>query len=541
MSDPAPRIAYSARDWLRPPLAVAAVPAALLVVGLGVYLWPEWSHNPDLSHGLFAPVVFAVLLWEGTKQGRLRWVRSGVIAGCAVAGSLLAALGMAILGGLLAASVGWSHAVVRFALAASAAGFLLAALLLLASDRIRAVPLNWTTFAAVALWILAAPLPTGTYAALTLTLQGWVTTGVLNALHVLGIPARQMGNIIELATTSVGVEEACSGIRSLISCLYAGLFFSAWLLRRPGPRLALVLLAPVLAVAMNFARSLGLTLLANDGVEIAGFWHDATGYAILALTAVALAGLASFLSPAGPAEAAGPTAAPTAPPVAGPAFWGFAASFGVLVSLALATVALSRSSDRPEASPALSAVETLLPAEPAGWTVRTSDDLYRFSGVLQTRHLAERTYFRPTAAGPLQINAYVAHWTAGSAPVSLVASHTPDACWPGSGWLPEETPDRQVTLTTGDRLLPLAEQRIFRFGDQPQHVWYWHVYDGRVINYRDPYSIPALVEIALRYGFRRQGSQYFVRLSSNRPWSEIRDEPLVRELAANFAGLGIAP
>ena len=183
----------------------------------------------------------------------------------------------------------------------------------------------------------------------------------------------------------------------------------------------------------------------------------------------------------------------------------------------------------------------LLPAEPAGWNVRTADDLYRFSGVLQTRHLAERTYARATERGRLEVNAYVAHWIAGAAPVSLVASHTPDACWPGSGWMPEANPDRQVVLTAGDRTLPLAEQRVFRFGEQPQHVWYWHVYDGRVISYRDPYSIPALIEIALRYGFRREGSQYFVRLSSNRPWEEIRDEPLVRELAANLARIGLAP
>jgi exosortase len=539
MSDSAPRLAYPTGAWLRPPLVLMAGPAVLIVAGLCLYLGPEWSRNPDLSHGLFAPVVFAVLLWEGTRQGKRRWVRPGPVAGLLLAAVLAAALAMAVLGGLLAASVGWSHAVVRFALASSAAGFLLGALLVLASARIRAVPLNWATFTAVALWILAAPLPTGTYAQITLALQGWVTSGVLNALHILGVPARQMGNIIELATTTVGVEEACSGIRSLISCLYAGLFFSAWLLRTPGKRLVLVVLAPLLAIGMNFARSLGLTLLANSGVEIMGFWHDATGYAILGLTALALAGLAALLSPNGP-EA--PAAAPPAPALAAaPAAWGYLGGVGTLVALAVAFFALSRPVGPADRPPDLTDVLTLLPAEPAGWAVRTTDDLYRFSGVLQTRHLAERTYARATPEGRLELNAYVAHWVAGGAPVSLVASHTPDACWPGSGWVPEPNPDRQVTLTAGDRTLPLAEQRVFRFGEQPQHVWYWHIYDGRVISYRDPYSIPALVEIALRYGFRREGSQYFVRLSSNRPWEEIRDEPLVRELAANFARIGLAP
>ncbi len=540
MSAPVPRLAYPPGAWLRAPLVLAAGPAALLVTGLCVHLAPEWSRNPDLSHGLFAPVVFAVLLWEGSRQGKVRWVRSGPAAGLLLAAVLGASLAMAALGGLLAASVGWSHAVVRFALASAVSGFLLGALLVLASERVRAVPLNWATFTAVALWMLAAPLPTGTYASITLALQGWVTSGVLHALHILGIPARQMGNIIELAKTTVGVEEACSGIRSLVSCLYAGLFFSAWLLRTPGKRIVLIVLAPLLAIGMNFARSLGLTLLANSGVEIMGFWHDATGYAILGLTALALAGLASLLSPDDP-DAPKPTEPAGARGTAAPAAWGYLGGVALLAALGIAFFALSRPVGPRDRPPDLTDVLALLPAEAPGWTVRTTDDLYRFSGVLQTRHLAERTYLRATAQGEVHVNAYVAHWSAGSAPVSLVASHTPDACWPGSGWLPEENPDRQVALKTGDRSLPLAEQRVFRFGEQPQHVWYWHIYDGRVISYRDPYSIPALVEIALRYGFRREGSQYFVRLSSNRPWEEIRGEPLIRELAANLARVGLGP
>jgi hypothetical protein len=79
-----------------------------------------------------------------------------------------------------------------------------------------------------------------------LGLQQWVTGGVLQALHLLGVPARQHGNVIELATTTVGVEEACSGIRSLISCVFAGFFFAGWLVRRPLGRLCLILAAPLL-------------------------------------------------------------------------------------------------------------------------------------------------------------------------------------------------------------------------------------------------------------------------------------------------------
>jgi hypothetical protein len=60
-----------------------------------------------------------------------------------------------------------------------------------------------------------------------------------------------------------------------------------------------------------------------------------------------------------------------------------------------------------------------------------------------------------------------------------------------------------------------------------------------VIDYRDPYSLSALLQIALQYGFKRQGSQYFVRLSSNRPWNELAAEPLMREILTDLGGVGL--
>ena len=190
----------------------------------------------------------------------------------------------------------------------------------------------------------------------------------------------------------------------------------------------------------------------------------------------------------------------------------------------------------------VTAVASLFPAAPPGWQSDDRTDLYRFSGILRTERLAERTYVRLSAGKPpLQINAYVAYWSPGVASVSMVASHTPDACWPGAGWesLPNATP--RPTLSIAGNLLPPAEHRVFRFGKTPQHVWFWHLYDGRPTDYLNPRSISALVQLSLRYGFRREGSQYFVRFSSNQPWEEIAHEPVVQELFANLAGIGLRP
>src|SRR6202040_4270378 len=129
-----------------------------------------------------------------------------------------------------------------------------------------------------------------------LGLQLWITRSVLATLHLFGIAAIRDGNLIELANTTVGVEEACSGVRSLISCVFGGFFFSAALVRRPWSRVLIIALAAPLALAMNFFRSLTLTLLANRGVDISHTWHDATGYAVLGVTALLLGGLAWWLA-----------------------------------------------------------------------------------------------------------------------------------------------------------------------------------------------------------------------------------------------------
>src|SRR3972149_11519129 len=219
---------------------------------------------------------------------------------------------------------------------------------------------------------------------------------VMHALHLSGIPALQHGNMIELATTTVGVEEACSGIRSLLSCVYAGFFFAAWQLRRPAGRAVLIVAAPLLALGMNFLRSLVLTLLANAGKDVAGFWHDATGYAILGITAVVLAFLAIVL------ETVKEPNAPAALPALTGTPRGSLRFFWTAVAATVVLGAFYFFSSRPATNAGKPApnLAALLPLHAAGWEGVTPKDLYQFSDVLQTTHLMERTYLRSTGSSP---------------------------------------------------------------------------------------------------------------------------------------------
>ncbi len=515
-------------------LALVLIGAA--VVALSVRLWPDWRSNPDLSHGMFMPLIFGLLVHEA-RQRPIRFLANGPGIGAGVALLLVLTLAALLAAGLYAASVDWSHPLVNGSLTVALVCLLGAVALVYSSDRVRLVGCNWTAATAVGLWFLCTPLPPGTYTRLTLTLQMWVTEWVLQALHVLGIAAVRHGNIIELANTTVGVEEACSGIRSLISCVFAGFFFSATLVRRPWGRALIISLTVPLALGMNFLRSLTLTLLSNGGVDISGAWHDLTGFAVLGVTAALLAGLALVLERGGPGPAVVPVWRDT--PRA-PKAW-FAAiigTLGIATVLVIISIANTRPSPRQDVPPP--DLAALLPDAVPGWQVSTTDNLYEFSETLRTSHLAQRIYRRIERDGsPTEVILYTAYWPAGQVPVSLVASHTPDACWPGSGWTAQPAPSTREELHVAGRDLAAAEYRIFAFERFRQHVWFWHIYDGRPLVYRDPYSPLELLRMAWTYGFRRHGDQLFVRVSSNKPWAELARDPLLTEFFRRTQAVGL--
>lgn len=512
--------------------------AGVLALALCVHLWPEWSDNPDLSHGLFAPVLFLLLLHESRRRGPWRHLDDSTALRVTRMTALVAGVGFVCTAGLYAAAVEWTHPLVGLSLACALSGLLLATLLWLSTSRVRAVPLNWTSLVAVGIWPWCAPLPPGTYSRITLQLQFWVTELVLNSLHLLGVAASSAGNIIYLAHTSVGVEEACSGVRSLLSCFVAALFFSATLVRRRWARVFLIALAPPLAFGMNIIRSLTLTLLANAGVDITGKWHDITGFAVLGVTSVILAGLAFGLEDF-EKTATGASVSTTASPAP-------ARPWGLLTGYALASILVGffvLNTHGPARGPGTPPdLTTMVPAAPAGWDLVHTEDLFQFTPILKTKNLVERTYLRQSATlgtDPLQITVYIAYWSPGQVPVSQVAAHSPDACWPGSGWSPLPAAPANVPFNSDGKRLPPPEYRTFTREQLLQHVWYWHLYDGRSITQSDPRSAITLLKLAWNYGFRTAGEQMFVRISSNRPWDEIRDDALVTGIIAQLKPFGL--
>ncbi len=148
----------------------------------------------------------------------------------------------------------------------------------------------------VCVWLVSAPMVSAVEQNLSLFLLRKVTTVVFFVFDILGLPIEQQGNVLVLPPLAdgkpnqVGVEDACSGIRSLTACLFAGSFLAAVFLDKLWKKVALVVASMCFAFLTNLLRGLFLTSWAyNYGHEaIEGFVHDAAGYAVLGLTVVGL-------------------------------------------------------------------------------------------------------------------------------------------------------------------------------------------------------------------------------------------------------------
>ena len=519
---------------------VARINVGVLVAvwaAFAAFMWPAWRSDDNLAHGAFLPVLSGILLFECRRDRHASFLKagSGSLAACLFL--VAAALFSLLTSVLYAAALGWSHAMAEFMLAAALVSVLLAAWIGLCDRRVRLLPFNWAAAVAIGLWIFASPPPPGTYARVAYLLQTRVTEGVVGVLGAVGIAAYRDGNVIELARTSVGVSEACSGVRSLISCTVAGLFLSALLVRGPWRRVLVVLVSPIVGLGMNFLRSLLLTLLANAGISIEGRWHDLTGASILAVTTLLVAGFAFWLrrGEASPEPAASDAVPDALRPTA--ALWGVSSGLLAAGLAAWFVGAHLQAPVGPEATaPDLAA---LLPPPPPGWTAQSTPHLDQFSDTLKTRSLVERIYLSGPSGDNTQITLYLAYWAPGEAPVSLVDAHTPDACWPGTGWQVEPLPDEQAALDVGGRTLFPAQCRLFSRNGYQTHVWFWHLYGGQPLDFVDPYSARRLLGLTLRYGFRRPADQLFVRVSSNRTWQEIASRPAVLQFFKGLKPLGL--
>lgn len=128
----------------------------------------------------------------------------------------------------------------------------------------------------------AVPCPHVIEVPMTVGLMRSVAAFTVELLNVSGIAAVQHGNVIEVRSGLLGVDEACSGVRSLQAALTASLFLGELFRFTCFRRVLLLCTGLVAALSTNVARTFFLSWTASqDGIASVGKWHDPAGFLVL--------------------------------------------------------------------------------------------------------------------------------------------------------------------------------------------------------------------------------------------------------------------
>jgi len=143
--------------------------------------------------------------------------------------------------------------------------------------------------------LIAVPWPRNFEVSVMSSLMSWNTGTTLEILHWCGYEALRQGNLIAIPTGILGIEEACSGIRSLQSGLMVALFFGEVFRLQPVRRLLLLPISIGAALLGNILRNSVLAIVASrQGLAAVASWHDPAGILVLLLTLGSVCGAAYF-------------------------------------------------------------------------------------------------------------------------------------------------------------------------------------------------------------------------------------------------------
>ncbi len=264
------------------------IPAGMVVLWWVNDLSFQWASLVEYQFGWIVVMLTAYLAWE-------RWPTRPKVD---VPAPLWVCLLLAFVGMPLVASAElYKNAVARvpataFILSLGCGLFLAANLLLVCGRR------TFRHFIFPFLFFfVAVPLPKTIWNPIVFGLQQFVTWIDVESLRLMGIAADQSGSVITLANCRVGVDEACSGVRSLQSSIMAALFVGDLTLKSNGWKVVFFGAGVSLAVVGNYLRSLYLAYSAHiGGPEQLHKVHDTAGWSVLAFTAVGLILVSMFIT-----------------------------------------------------------------------------------------------------------------------------------------------------------------------------------------------------------------------------------------------------
>lgn len=258
----------------RPRLSASVVPLILPAVCL---LWAygatiaellqTWNNNPQYSHGFLVPFFAAYLLWHRREKLDVANLRPNIL------GLALLAFGLTIkLGGA------WAYFV-----SLDAFSFLpcVAGLVFLAGGW---AAWRWA-WPAVCFLAFMIPLPYFASVAMSHQLQTIATLCSTFIMQTLGLPALAEGNVILLNEQTIGIVEACSGLRMLVVFFALSTAVVLVVERHWIDRLIILFSAIPIALISNILRVTATGIMYEAGYsELAShFFHDVAGWLMMPL------------------------------------------------------------------------------------------------------------------------------------------------------------------------------------------------------------------------------------------------------------------
>jgi exosortase len=423
----------------------------LLWLELVNHLKAEWSLNPQYSYGWLVPLLALFLLWK-------RWdtrppaapPRSVLVPGIIVAGCAFTLLPLRL---IAEANPDWR--LISWALA-------LDVILISLSAIYFSGGIAWVRHFAfpILFFLVAVPWPAHMEQVLVQTLMQWETAINVAMLNFRGINAVQHGNVIEVGTGLIGIEEACSGVRSLQATFMISLFLGELYEFTVGRRVILVAAGAVLAFVCNLLRTALLVWAgAKDGAKAIEAWHDPAGWTILVVCFFGLWMLSLRLRKS-PDKLVRERALPSGPaphliPVSLSAIflvWILLVEAGVLhwygynrsaTSLEW-EVAWPKSASKFETVPIAPEAQTLLRYSDGGGGSWIGPEGHRFT-------------------------MYFFRWLPGRTAALFVRNHRPDICLPASGMTLRS--DSATRINVNNISLPVRSYR-FDYRGRPLHVYY---------------------------------------------------------------------
>jgi exosortase len=253
--------------------------AALLYAGVLAKLVQQWGSDPTYSHGFVVPPIALFLVYLERDRLRRASLRPSAL------GLVVIAFGLAL---YVLGSLGAELFVTRLSLIAVLAGTVLYAF---GWNHLRLVAFP------IAFLLFMIPLPAIVFDRATVSLQLVASQMGENMLRAADIPVLRDGNILTLPTILLDVNDACSGIRSLMALVSISALVGYFSEAAAWKRGLIVASALPLAIGLNGVRiaATGMAASRFGPAAASGTVHTASGWVVFVVALGVVWGLQRML------------------------------------------------------------------------------------------------------------------------------------------------------------------------------------------------------------------------------------------------------